>query len=165
MKSLGFTLIELMIVVAIIGVLAVLALPQYQGYVSRTQVNRLYSEVSHVKTLAEMYVNNGDFSFIETDIGWHGSSLADSSDGATPTPGDGLELLEWNTNNDGYGQLKVKFGRQSAYTIIGVNIYLEREQSGIWACQVEKGSSTAWSAKYLPDGCILLADGANPIDD
>ena len=167
MKSLknGFTLIELMIVVAIIGVLSAIAVPQYQGYISKTQVNRLFSEVSHYKTMVESYINNGELNFNEVDIGWKGSSLADLTDGATPTAADGLELLGWNTVGDGYGQLKVVLGANAVYTIRGAAIYLEREQNGAWSCQIEKSASAAWSDKYLPDGCTLLADGATPVDD
>jgi len=56
----GFTLIELMIVVAIIGILAAVAIPAYQDYIARSQASEGATLLAGMKTpIAEYYLSNG----------------------------------------------------------------------------------------------------------
>ena len=56
----GFTLIELMIVVAIIGILAAVAIPAYQDYTARAQVSEAFTLLDGLKTpVAEGFSNDG----------------------------------------------------------------------------------------------------------
>ena len=58
----GFTLIELMIVVAIVGILAAIAIPAYQDYVARSQVSEGVATAGAVKTgITEFYQSQGEF--------------------------------------------------------------------------------------------------------
>ena len=58
----GFTLIELMIVVAIIGILAAIALPAYQDYTARSQMSEALSLAGGARTaVSEFYTSNGQY--------------------------------------------------------------------------------------------------------
>lgn len=70
----GFTLIELMIVVAIIGILAAVALPAYQDYTVRAQVTELIALADGAKTpVSEYYQNNGNMPTTNTLAGYSGA--------------------------------------------------------------------------------------------
>ena len=102
MKSLqkGFTLIELMIVIAIIGILAAIAIPAYQNYTIRAQVTEGLSLADDFKTaVAEFYQNNG-FNVYLVD----GSSIAVSGN-ITANPFGGAVAGDINLTNLGFGGL------------------------------------------------------------
>ena len=55
----GFTLIELMIVVAIMGILAAIAIPQYQTYIAKTQATRVVNELGQLRLTVEECLQTG----------------------------------------------------------------------------------------------------------
>lgn len=69
-RQTGFTLIELMIVVAIVGILASVAMPAYQSYSVRAQVSEGLNIAGPVQSsIAEFYYNNGGFPTDNADAG------------------------------------------------------------------------------------------------
>ncbi|HEZ6046719.1 TPA: pilin [Neisseria meningitidis] len=71
----GFTLIELMIVIAIVGILAAVALPAYQDYTARAQVSEAILLAEGQKSaVTEYYLNHGEWPANNSDAGVASSS-------------------------------------------------------------------------------------------
>ena len=100
----GFTLIELMIVVVIIGILAAVGIPQYQNYVARSQAAEGFSLAGGLKTaLAEYHDTHGVFPDSTTD--------AHTAIGIEPAGNIiGKYITGVEVSNDGLGTITATFG-------------------------------------------------------
>jgi type IV pilus assembly protein PilA len=145
----GFTLIELMIVVAIIGILAAIAIPQYQDYISRSQVTRVVGEISALKTSAEEQLMRGATPSGDKDaVGFTGSDLLlDSGNSDTGF------VLEFEA--DGSGTMTGLLGLNASSALTGATVVLERAASGSWSCYVTEGTGDGWKDSYAPSGCAV----------
>lgn len=138
----GFTLIELMIVVAIIGILAAIAIPQYQDYTARTQVNRAYSELSSLRTAVEENLTRGNTSFTWGDLGHVQSNLTDAITSTTNL-----------TFTGGAGDLEVTLGGNAGAGVQDATITLSRASNGTWTCVIDGSGASDWKETYVPAGC------------
>ncbi|MGL5282307.1 MAG: pilin [Plesiomonas shigelloides] len=117
----GFTLIELMIVVAIIGVLAAVAIPAYKNYVGKAQFSAGLSQIAALKTPYDMYIYENGTDPTVANLG----STAEQSNGTIS-----IEPIS------GEGGLKFTFNRGSSTNdITGKYITLTKNSDGAWVCR------------------------------
>ena len=160
----GFTLIELMIVVAIIGILAAIAIPQYQNYVFRSQVQRVVGESGAIKPAVEICLLNGKTSVgdpaiaVNCDPQATGSNLQATAGNAAPTIAE-----TWSTAGSGVPQVFLSttvpskivatFGNLAGAPLQSATagtITWARDLNGSWSCKAAN-----IDAKYVSPACPL----------
>jgi type IV pilus assembly protein PilA len=134
----GFTLIELMIVVIIIGILSAVAIPAYKGYVTKTELATGAATVRNLLTNIDIHhQENGSYS---------GMSLADI--GATADMNN-LGVLSLSALTVSSAQAVFTYDDSSINTAV---ITYAKSSTG-WACTITPNSATAITADTLPPGC------------
>ena len=141
-KQQGFTLIELMIVVAIVGILAAIAIPAYQDYTVRARVTEGMSLASAAKvTVAENAMSGTAFS-----AGWTTPSATDNVSNVAIASSNGVITITY-TSTAGGGTLTLTPTAGSSTALVANTVPTDAIQ---WDCGA--GSDTL-SARYRPANC------------
>jgi len=154
----GFTLIELMIVIAIIGILAAIALPMYQDYISKSQMTRVAGELASRKTIvdAAYFEGRGVVKGVSSSTADKDPlNITDAADDGGNYTSNLVSDVTLTTPEGPAMKMTATIGDKANSAIRGVKIEYSRTADGVWTCKVVPGSAPGWKAKFLPGGCAV----------
>lgn len=141
----GFTLIELMIVVAIIGVLSAIAVPAYKNYVTKSELASGFATIKSTITPAELIVQSEGYL---TASGGDILGAIGITSGANPL-GELTATAAANASADPKGTIKFEFKQGGANT---ADFTYKRAENG-WECTFTPGTSGLVAKDVAPKGC------------
>lgn len=153
----GFTLIELMIVIAIIGILAAIALPMYQDYISKSQVTRLVGELAAAKTAVDEAIFSGKTPVLGSksdNISNAPIGLKEGADSGDKVRSNIVKAVALNNPNATNVEIVATLGGNANKDIEGATVGQYRNNEGTWTCKIAKGTAgDGWKDKFIPSGC------------
>ncbi|WP_107831954.1 pilin [Neisseria subflava] len=151
----GFTLIELMIVIAIIGILAVIALPAYQDYTARAQVSEAISLMEGQKSaVVEYYADKGKWPTSNAEAGIATNTTIQGKYVAQVDVGANGVITATMKDKDVNNEIKEKTVSLTPHaTTAGATPGAAATANGSFTWTCTPGATNGVATKFLPSSC------------